>query len=523
MSMIGGQTARGVRWLLGLGVIVVLGACSAELAGNSSGGDTSVAPTNPPDNGSPPPNDTSAPTINNVAVSNVTASSATVNWTTNENSSTQVQYGTTVSYGSSVNGTSDVTSHTATLSGLSAGTTYHYRVVSADAANNTATSTDATFATSAAPPPASYLLTVIRNGSGTVSSASPGISCGTTCSASFPADSQVTLNATPDAGYELASWGGACSGNTTCRVNMTQAREVSANFRQIGVVDLNCGGTWVGSEETTTITAWPHRDCFRTDPVAGRRVRLTANNGGAVAWEVGAGWNGENALRVRPPDGSLGRLQGYAGLGEHVFHSVRTRRLNIRYLFRYNANWARYAQNTKWDIAIKYDYSNPTAPVRREGCERGIVESRGDPLDTNPQDGQNEDFVIKQGVCNQGWTIPNRSGWHMAPGVRENEWISVENEFDLDTGWYRTYITTQDGVFNQTLHTQINIGTDTYGAPSETVPSPYWWGTVDCSTGCFWGWPDDGGSYPRPVDTYIWFSHFVMSNGYIGPPAGFVR
>ena len=107
--------------------------------------------------------------------------------------------------------------------------------------------------------------------------------------------------------------------------------------------------------------------------------------------------------------------------------------------------------------------------------------------------------------------------------ARENEWISVESEFDLDTGLYSTYITTQDGVYNQSLHTQLNIAAGAYGAPAETVPSPYWWGSIDCSTGCFWGWPDDGGSYPRPADTYIWYSHFVMSNTRIGPPAGFVQ
>jgi hypothetical protein len=510
---------RAARSLLGgVAVLAVLAGCTAGEGMNATG--TPSAPPNPPTS-PPPPSDTTPPTISNVTVSNIGQTSVTVSWNTNEAASTRVEYGASPTYGSVVTGAANVSSHSVVLSNLAAGTLYHYRVVSADAANNEAVSTDATFTTAASP--ISYTLIVIKNGSGSVSSAPTGIICGTSCSASFPANTQVTLIAAPNTGYEFAGWSSPCTGNAnTCSVDMTQNREVSANFRQTGIVDLNCGGTWAGNEETNRITAWPYRDCFRTNPV-GTRTRMTNNAGAEVVWDVGAGWNGQNALRVRPPNGSLGRLQGYAGLGEHHFHAVRTKRLNIRYLFRYNANWVRYAQNTKWDIAIKYDYTNPTAPVRREGCERGIVETRGDPLDTNPRDGQDEDFVIKQGVCNQGWTIPNRSGWKMAPGVRENEWISVENEFDLDTGWYRTYITTQDGVFNHTVHTQINISTNTYGAPSETVPNPYWWGTIDCSTGCFWGWPDDGGSYPRPADTYIWFSHFVMSNSYIGPPAGFVQ
>jgi len=282
-------------------------------------------------------------------------------------------------------------------------------------------------------------------------------------------------------------------------------------------VALNCTGTWTGSEETTTITAWPYRDCFRTDPVAGGRTRLSAASGGAVAWEQGTGWNGQNALRVRPPDGSLGNYQGYAGLGEHTFHSVRTKRLNIRYLVRYNSNWSRYAQGTKWEVAIKYDYSNPNAPLRREGCDRGITVSYTDPLNKT-----RNRFLMQQGVCTKAWETPNLNGWNYGPGVRENEWISVENEFDLETGWYRTYITTQDGLFNQSLHSQVNIGVGAYGAPAEAVPNPNWWGSIDCSAGCFWDWASEG-TVPRPVDTYIWFSHFMMSTSRIGPPAGFLR
>jgi hypothetical protein len=299
--------------------------------------------------------------------------------------------------------------------------------------------------------------------------------------------------------------------------SMKATKGHKANFTQARTA-LNCTGKWDGSEETSNITTWPYRDCFRTDPIANRRTRLTRNAGADVSWEKGAGWNGENAIRVRPPDGSKGRLQGYAGLGEHYFHAARTKRLNIRYLFRYNANWARYAQRNKWEVAIKYDYSDPARPERIKSCGRGIVEGRVDAVNT-----MREDMSMSQGVCTEKSSVINQSGWYYGPKVRESEWICVENEFDLETGWYRTYITTQDGTINEALHTEINIGRGDYGAPAEKVPSPYWWGSIDCSAGCFWGWPDDQGIVPRPDDTYIWYSHFVMSNQYIGPPAGFVK
>jgi hypothetical protein len=98
--------------------------------------------------------DTTAPVISAVAAS-TTSSSATVTWTTNEASTTQVEYGTTMSYGSSTSLVSTpVTAHSATLSGLSAGTLYHYRVKSRDAAGNVATSANFTLTTgSSAPPP----------------------------------------------------------------------------------------------------------------------------------------------------------------------------------------------------------------------------------------------------------------------------------------------------------------------------------------------------------------------------------
>jgi peptidoglycan/xylan/chitin deacetylase (PgdA/CDA1 family) len=92
--------------------------------------------------------DTTPPTISSVAASNIGLSAATITWATNEAASTQVEYGPTTSYGSTTNlDATLVTSHTAALSGLSSGTTYHYRVLSRDTAGNLATSGDYTFTT----------------------------------------------------------------------------------------------------------------------------------------------------------------------------------------------------------------------------------------------------------------------------------------------------------------------------------------------------------------------------------------
>lgn len=57
-------------------------------------------------------------------------------------------------------------------------------------------------------PPGTATLTVTRDGTaaGTITSNPGGISCGTTCSASFALDTMVTLIATPDAGAQFAGW-----------------------------------------------------------------------------------------------------------------------------------------------------------------------------------------------------------------------------------------------------------------------------------------------------------------------------
>src|SRR5262249_26637191 len=77
-----------------------------------------------------------------------TTSGATITWTTNENSDTQVEYGSTTAYGQSTTLSSALaTAHSQGLSGLTAGTLYHYRVKSRDAAGNLAVSGDFTFTT----------------------------------------------------------------------------------------------------------------------------------------------------------------------------------------------------------------------------------------------------------------------------------------------------------------------------------------------------------------------------------------
>lgn len=91
--------------------------------------------------------DTTPPAISGITSSDITEVTATITWTANESADSVVEYGITAIYGSVSSDATLKTEHSQTLTVLSAGTEYHYRVMSTDASGNTATSDDFTFAT----------------------------------------------------------------------------------------------------------------------------------------------------------------------------------------------------------------------------------------------------------------------------------------------------------------------------------------------------------------------------------------
>jgi hypothetical protein len=91
-----------------------------------------------------------APAISAVQATGVTSAGATLTWTTDKVSHSQAEYGPTTSYGSQTGqSTAAGLYHSVTLTGLKAGTLYHYRVKSLDDATKlTGVSQDFTFTTS---------------------------------------------------------------------------------------------------------------------------------------------------------------------------------------------------------------------------------------------------------------------------------------------------------------------------------------------------------------------------------------
>jgi Purple acid Phosphatase, N-terminal domain len=98
--------------------------------------------------------DSTAPTLSAIGVS-ASTSTATVSWFSSEAATSKVYLSTTTPLSSAtaqvLTNATLVTNHSVAVSGLIPNTTYYFRVESADAVGNTATSSETSFVTSAVP------------------------------------------------------------------------------------------------------------------------------------------------------------------------------------------------------------------------------------------------------------------------------------------------------------------------------------------------------------------------------------
>ncbi|HJR44525.1 MAG TPA: hypothetical protein VJ927_02875 [Actinomycetota bacterium] len=116
------------------------------------------------------------------------------------------------------------------------------------------------------PPPeeGEFSLSVAKSGDGlgTVSDNQSKINCGTSCGASYPEGTSVTLTASPDAATQakFAGWTGACTGTTTtCTVTMDADKSVTAGFSKAGtfLLTVSKGGTGTGTVTSTSAPTQP--------------------------------------------------------------------------------------------------------------------------------------------------------------------------------------------------------------------------------------------------------------------------
>jgi hypothetical protein len=140
--------------------------------------------------------------------------------------------------------------------------------------------------------PQALTLTASKTGTGigTVASTPAGIDCGTSCSASYPGGTAVTLTAAPAADSTFTGWSGGCTGTGACTVSLTTSTTVSATFVRQSFA-LTVGKTGAGSGTVTSTPAGINcgTTCSASYP-GGTAVTLTAKADRASS--IFAGWSG---------------------------------------------------------------------------------------------------------------------------------------------------------------------------------------------------------------------------------------
>ncbi|HEY3276746.1 MAG TPA: S8 family serine peptidase [Syntrophorhabdaceae bacterium] len=136
----------------------------------------------------------------------------------------------------------------------------------------------------------SLTLSTSGSGAGTVASSPAGIDCGSSCSASYGANAQVTLIATPALGSVFTGWsGGECSGTGTCTITMDRSKFIGATFNLGNIITVSRKGSGSGTVASRPSGISCPAVCSATFP-GGRPITLTpvAALGSTFAYWTGA-------------------------------------------------------------------------------------------------------------------------------------------------------------------------------------------------------------------------------------------
>lgn len=187
------------------------------------------------------------PVISAVSAAGITTSGATITWTTDQASDSQVQYGVGNTSTSTPVNASLVTNHSVTLSGLSASTTYTYRVVSKTSAGLSTTSSNFTFTTAA--PAATFSFTLSASPAST--SVQRGLSTATTIGAVLASGSAqaVTFSASGlPSGVTAAFSPASCTVNCSATLTLTTTAATA-----LGTYPVTVSATGGGANASTAV------------------------------------------------------------------------------------------------------------------------------------------------------------------------------------------------------------------------------------------------------------------------------
>ncbi len=132
-------------------------------------------------------------------------------------------------------------------------------------------------------------VTIDQPGSGTVSSTSGGIDCGSDCTELYPYGSVITLTATAAPTATFAGWSGACSGTADCSITIDESNSVTATFTLVNY-SLSVAKTGNGAGTVSSVPGGIDcgSDCTE-EYSSGSVITLTAT---ATSGSSFAGWGG---------------------------------------------------------------------------------------------------------------------------------------------------------------------------------------------------------------------------------------
>jgi hypothetical protein len=253
-----------------------------------------------------------APVISGVATS-TTDTTATISWTTDATTTGQVMYGTTTSYGLTSSATASGTAHTVNLTGLDAGTTYHFMIEATDASSTVATTSDDTFMTLAA-------------------STTPVISG---LSASSTGTSTVTVSWTTDVpATTQVAYGTTTSLGSTTTLDTTLSTSHSVNLTGLSASTTyhlearsgNNAGTTTASTTVNTLAATSSVQ-LAVDGVSADDTSALANNSYSDGWQFTMRLtvpDDEDAFRIRFSDWAQGTTSSFAAAGNMRIFSAQS-------------------------------------------------------------------------------------------------------------------------------------------------------------------------------------------------------
>lgn len=233
--------------------------------------------------------DITPPVISNIATS-TTQTTATITWSTNEAATSTVRYGLSSAYGSASSSNIFATSsHSVIIRGLTASTTYHFRVESTDVSGNRATTSDHIFRAAIN----TYILTYAAGANGSLTGSSSQVV--------NSRSSGSAVNAVPNSGYHFVNWNDASTANPRTDTNVSGNLSVTANFA------INTYTIFASAGANGTVT-----------PAA----TTTKNYGASQTYTIATSTAGYHIADVLVDSVSVGAVSSYTFTGIAANHTI---------------------------------------------------------------------------------------------------------------------------------------------------------------------------------------------------------